>query len=544
MRVPIPNSLTNAKRFTVVLVITTGLCLLLQAGNTLATTREPSDASKDKKEAETVEAITYDESQFISVRLKEEPAVAERSWESRPYQVAVWMVHQGTPSLAMMERPLATNIESLCTLRDASGWFVRVGTPPSSDRYKLFQLLDEPELAGAWEEHPLLQFYDKLIIVRMTGNPTATSITVREHDLQTAQWGPKVERFSTDPAWLPSIVTDAISQAFMPLAIIDRVDEKDKVHMRVRGIEACTRVVFDDDGNPTVEPQLKSPVYVKDSDRFLPIIRTVDRSGKLVSLKPIDFTFLTVDSIEGNSVVASIQSTQRAPLAQRKSKRAEKLAIVIRPPNRPSVLHLQSLDKENPKPLEGYEVWGRKTTDTKDDDSTYIGKTNWLGDVVIPPHESGLRLIYIKRGSRALRKLPIIPGFKDRLVSSLPNDNARLYAEGVIRGYGNEIINLVVQRQLLEQQIESEMESDNWEMAEATLLRYKNLESPTNVKLRMSDEEVRLKSLASDDKEYEYIASMFQSLKDLLNSKIADSREIELQEKIQNRIFAEDKKEG
>jgi hypothetical protein len=364
-------------------------------------------------------------------------------------------------------------------------------------------------------------------------------LSVRENDLQTGQWGPVVDRDVSSVARLGTAIGQSVAQAFMPLAKIDRVDEKDKVYIQARAINACVRVVSEIDLSAELEPITGSPVFVRDDDRLLPIIRKTDRSGDLVSLDPIPYTFLTIDSIDGSSIVASIQSSQRAPLSQRKSKRAQKLAIVIRPVERSSTLHLESTTlKDQPAtPLEGYEVWSRRPGDGKDVQSEFIGKTDWQGNVTIPPGESGLRLLYIKRGARALRKLPVIPGFKDRLVSQLPNDDARLFAEGVINGYGNDIINLVVQRELLEVDIQAALESDRFDDAKQKMRAYQELETPADLKVRMSNEEIRLKSMTSDKREFEFISTMFGNLRQLLNSKVTGSRATELQQKIQQRML-------
>ena len=434
------------------------------------------------------------------------------------------------------------DIESACELKDASSWFVKVGTPIGPTRNFLFSSVDAADPGGDFEADPMLQFYDKLMVVRLKRTAGATEILVREYDLQTGQWGPIVERISTNMASLGNVVADGIAQAFMPLAQIDRVDVKNKVHIKPRASETCVRVIWNNELTPEIVPVTTSPVYVRQTDRFLPIIRKTDRSGNLVSLDPIEFTFLTIDKIERTELIASIHSASRAPLAQRKSKRSQKLAVVIRPVERPSTLHLLSSDKKNPLPLEGYEVWARRPGDTKEVKSKFLGKTDWRGNLQIPPAPEGLRLIYIKRGARALRKLPVIPGFKDRLVSILPNDDARLFSEGVIRGYSNEIINLVVQRELLEQEIESLIEDSKFEAAGEKLQDYKALETPSDMKRRMSNEEVRLKSMTDDQRETGHITNMFQSLKELLNSKVANSREIELQEQLQNRTLGETSK--
>jgi hypothetical protein len=107
----------------------------------------------------------------------------------------------------------------------------------------------------------------------------------------------------------------------------------------------------------------------------------------------------------------------------------------------------------------------------------------------------------------------------------------------VIRGYSNEIINLVVQRELLEQEIDSLVGRKKFEEANEKLQEYKDLETPIDMKRRMSNEEVRLKSMTQDQRETGYITEMFQNLKTLLNTKVANSRVIELQEKLQNRTL-------
>ncbi len=476
---------------------------------------------------------------FRSVRMEAAPNVSERAWESRPYQVAVWICHRGEPQLVAVEPRLISELETYCELMDPSAWFVSAGTPPPHWRNMLYSNFENNEGFTGFESDPELQFYDKLMVVKLSQQGSITHASVREVDLQTGQWGPVVDHTASSINHLGSIIGSAVGDAFMPLAKIERVDEEDKVHIRARALEACVRVSFASDMVAEVKPITSSPVYVRDDDRFLPIIRKTDRSGDLVSLAPIPFTFLTIDSIEGSGIVASIQSSQRAPLSQRKSKRSQKLAIVIRPVQRSSVLHLESYagPKETPKPLEGYEVWARKPGDSKDVESEFLGKTDWQGNVTIPPSDSGLRLLYVKRGSRALRKLPVIPGFKDRLVSQLPNDDARLFAEGVIKGYGNDLINLVVQRELLEKDIESALDGDRFEDAKTKLREYLDLETPADMKVRMSNEEIRLKSMTSDDREFEYISKMFGNLRQLLNSKVSGSRAVELQERIQKRMF-------
>ena len=499
---------------------------------------EMAEANDAAEPTEPIEGDTKNfSSDFRSVRLETQPKVADRAWESRPYQVAVWICYRGDPQLSAIESSLIDEVQTHCELLDPSGWFVTAGTPPPHWRNQILARFNDNEKLTGFESDPELAHYDKLMIVRLQRQGVFTEVQVREVDLQTGQWGPIVERVTGSISHLGNMIGASIADAFMPLAKIERVDEENKVHIRARGLEACIRVSLEDPNE--IEPTTSSPVFVRPDDRLLPIIRNTNRSGDLVSLTPIPFTFLTLDSIDGSGLVASIQSSQRAPLSQRKSKRSQKLAIVIRPVERSSTLHLESTVPrgETPGPLEGYEVWARKPGDAKEVESTFLGKTDWQGNISIPPVESGLRLLYIKRGARALRKLPVIPGFQDRLVTQLPNDDARLFAEGVINGYGNDIINLIVQRELLEGDIEKSLKDDKFEDAKTQMREYLGLETPADLKIRMSNEEVRLKSMTTDKREFEFISNMFGNLRKLLDSKIGNSRATELQQKIQQRVM-------
>ena len=107
---------------------------------------------------------------------------------------------------------------------------------------------------------------------------------------------------------------------------------------------------------PEVVTNTSSPCFIRDSDRLLPIVIRTDRSGNLVKLDPVPFTFIAIDEIEGTVINGNVFSSVRAPLAGRKSKRAQKLGLVIRPADGSTVLRLVSRGDGKPEPLEGYDV--------------------------------------------------------------------------------------------------------------------------------------------------------------------------------------------
>lgn len=477
--------------------------------------------------------------EFRSILKTEAPAAASRAWEWRPYQVAVWICSDGSPEFREIEDRLCREIENETEILDPSGWDATVGTPPSQWRWLFLNSLYETEKLVGFEEDPELAFYDKLVVVCLKSDSGKTIVDAREFDIPTRQWGPIVSSRVAKRNTLSAHITARIAKAFMPLANVhslleDPTTRKDTVFLRTRGVKSCVRVELNEDLELEPVPIRSSPCFVRDTDYYLPILRKTDRKGNLIRLEPIDFTFLTIKSIDGAEVQCAVQSALRAPLAGRKSKKNEKLALIIRPPARSSILSLVSQGKD-PRAMEGYEIYSIRPGDDKKEQEL-LGVTDWRGQLEIPPTEAGvegLRLIFPHRAGRALRKLPIIPGFHDRLQAVLPDDDARLYAQGVIKGLENEILNLVIQRKIYETDISTAIDSKKRKEANDILRDYKNLESPQDIKSRLANEEVRLKNRSNSKSEKEFIVKMFSTLKKLLDSEVAKTRESELQQRLQ-----------
>ncbi|MCP4099042.1 MAG: hypothetical protein GY880_00295 [Planctomycetaceae bacterium] len=474
----------------------------------------------------------------------------ERAWEYRPYQVAVWFCLDGSPLLDAIYNNIAKDVTRRSELLDPSGWDLTTGRAPVRWRNRFIDGLGNPEEFEALESVPALLPYDKLMVVCLEEAHGTVDVRVREFDIQTQLWGPLVVREVIQRNELGRYIMDAISVAFMPLAKIDRVQEievknsdgkivkKDEVIMQIRGVKSCIRTTLqpktrnqDDEAVAEIDdaafewkaaPIVGSPIYIRDDDRFLPIIRLTDRKGELVKLQPIEFTYLTSERKDGADLRASIESNRRAPLSQRKSKRSQKLALVIRPPERSTRLFLVSDDKDR-TPMEGFEVWAR-SPEAPVEDKILLGKTDWRGSIDIPPDSEGLRLILIKRGERGLRRLPIMPGLYDSVESTLPNDETRLYAQGVVRGLENEILSMVIQRTVFEADAKKGIEDKNMEFIKKSLNQLEDL-SISEMLEELTDQELKLKARTSNGSELAYITRRFGSLRTILNERLQASDE-------------------
>jgi hypothetical protein len=245
------------------------------------------------------------------------------------------------------------------------------------------------------------------------------------------------------------------------------------------------------------------------------VIRT-DRSGNIVKLDAVPFTFIAIDEMEGTRINGTVFSSVRAPLAGRKSKRAEKLALVIRPGSGTTTLRLVSRGEEEPSPLEGYDV-----ATVEPDDITkeleYHGKTDWRGEIEIPPSDD-MRMLLVRRGGRRLKRVPVIPGFRGKLETTITNDETRLLAKGVVLGLENEILSLAVLRQIYQKEIERAIKDGKKDEARRVLQIYSELENPLDLRARMADEEIRLKAQTPIQREKQAIQKMFSPLKKIVSS--------------------------
>ena len=287
-----------------------------------------------------------------------------------------------------------------------------------------------------------------------------------------------------------------------------------------------------DDGKFTLiaEAAQSAPAFVNSSDRFLPVIRRTDKKGNLIKLEPIEFTFLTINELGNGVARAEIHSSARAPLSQRKSKRAQKLALVIRPPSGSTALRLTARDQKTA--MEGFEIYSRKPGQTKDEASEFIGKTDWRGQLDIPPSKDGLRLIYVKRGARALKKIPIIPGLYSSVETTLPNDETRLYAEGVFNGLENEVLSLVIRRTVAEDEVAAAIKSGNTKRAREAMDNLTRVEKYSDLRTRLSNSASDLRFRANDNRERAYIDGRSTVLEGLIGKHMSESREESLAEQV------------
>ena len=494
-----------------------------------------------------------------------------RAWEYRPYKVACWFCLDGSPRANSLYPKIAREIADRSELLDASGWTLAIGQAPAKYRNQFLKFITTPDRCVGFTEHEVLDEYDKVMIVCLNDQASQIKATVREFDVQTQQWGPINNQKIPFGRSAGQQLMNAIASSFMPLAQIERVTAiemdvngkkqmKDEVLMQLRAVRSCitteltemTILADPEEGGsgsdagtngegaaeqstgeaeavalePTYKqyeitsvPAANSPAFIRKSDLFLPVIRRTDRAGKLTGLEPLEFTFLTVDKQEGAEVRASIQSTGRNPLGQRKSRKAKKLALVIRPPQNSTTLQLLSREKQ-PIPMEGFTIKEVPVGAPPSVTGVPIGRSDYQGKFQVMPSDSGMRVLVISRGGRNLMKLPIVPGLYESVATKLPNDEVRLYSHGVFKGFETEILGLIIQRQVVRANLEKAIEKKLRKDAEKYIRELRELESLEQFRERFRAAVNELKNQTSDKRELKYIELRFTSLNQLIGKTI------------------------
>ena len=467
------------------------------------------EATAPAKEQSSVDAAEVDERE-------------EAAWEFRPYDVLVWLVDDNGAWIRPMQEPLIRQLEQDCQLTDPSGWKVTVQTAPRPWPGRLLTTSDY----NGWTDQLIESArsaagpgLDKLLVVRLSEDMGMIHSRIQELDIKTRIWGAVIEQ-DCDISGLHSVIFEGIRQAFMPLGRIDYINGKD-VMVRVRASGIAWLPEQTAEGDWTMVPNTGSPVWIGDHEILMPVILRKDRQGNVSDITAVPHTFLSILSREGPHLHCDTLAMQRAPLGGRSGGRTERMALCVRAPDQSTRMSFISNEKE-PQPLRDLEVFSRLPGQESEEASEFLGKSDWQGQIDVPPHESGIRVLYIKSGRRPLAKVPVVPGLYPELSARMPNDERRLYAEGIVKGYQNELMDLLARRLILETLVEMALEQNDLDKAQEKLSELRRVDDSKRFNTRLSLEKKNL--LSTDERQRGYIEAMFDELETLSNKHLDDQK--------------------
>jgi hypothetical protein len=106
------------------------------------------------------------------------------------------------------------------------------------------------------------------------------------------------------------------------------------------------------------------------------------------------------------------------------------------------------------RPLAGYDIYSHPADSPT---TTLLGRTDGRGELTVPADASPVRVLLVKHGGETMARLPIMPGLLPIAHAEVPDDDARLAAEGQVTGLQENLIELVANRAVLMVRIRARM---------------------------------------------------------------------------------------
>ena len=478
------------------------------------------------------------------VALLQSSAQAQTSWEFSPYQIRVWLAvdHSGELN-ARIEDEIKSTLLQRAESAVGACWTLTVEPPPEelAADMSVDVALITPDAVDAIDKAILLE-NDKLILISVGANPREAVIRVRELDCRMRHFGPVVKRHLWQPDCLAQETFGALVDAFAPVVRIEDGQDRNLVtRLRAGGLITSK----------------DSPAYIGVGDFLRPVVRKNDRLGVHTRIDVVVWTYLQVESrnkINPNILNCYVHSAMRSPIRGRGGTRREQFAFGLRATHESTMLNVvaQVRRSETPYPLPGIEVYSKKpSTDplpqtpdeklaaSKKNPAIKLGETDWRGSILITRYEMPVRIVYLKNGGQLLRRLPIVPGFNTELLSDVPDDDPRLQAESVVKGFHGQIKDLVAQRQILAARIKKRLGEGKVEDAKKMLVDFGQLETRANLAERL--DKAQRQQVPSQNK---YVQGRIETLYGDTRSMLAKYLRPELSSELKNAIVEVERNGG
>lgn len=441
------------------------------------------------------------------------PALAQGvvPWEYAPYKLEAWVDFAPAPEFTpRFEEETRRRIEQLAEVEVGAAWTLRAVAPDRETRAELDAWLVTAAdlklkaIPRASKDVETTLSNDKLLLVEVAPTPNGYRIEAKELNCRTRTWGETAERSVAQVEEIAYAVISAVSEAFVPFARIESVQDKQAiVRLRAGGL------LLD----------RPSPASVPDGTVLRPIVRRNDRYGEARpgSIMVAPWTYLRVISHgESGSLACEVRSGMRGAIGTRSNARTERLALLVRPRGDSTRLVLQSKGA-SPVPLVGYEVY---EPGDSDEHSKLLGVTDWRGALEIGKGEGPLRTVIVKNGGQLLARLPLVPGLSPEERAELPDDQKRLEAEGAVRGLNSSFLDVVARREVLAARVRKKLAAQDFAGAQTLINEVRILEQRTNLSERLDQFE---RDYVSPDKKVQAkIDQMFKDTRALLDKHLSN----------------------
>ncbi len=436
---------------------------------------------------------------------------AQSKWELTPYHVAIWIAAADPADLnGEAEANLYRDIATRAGAYMGAPWTLQVESAPADLAGEIVVRLNELTFEPALSNNERAMAFDKVMLVRLSRSEGEWTIAVREFDTQTYQLSPPVVHTAANQSQLAQGVLTAALEAFSPLVLLDKID----------GPAASGRLRA---GALAVEDA--SAVLVDPGDVLIPVVRLNDRLGRASpqAVRAVDWTVLEVGRRDGGKLQCQIYSAQRNPLASRARLRLVRYALAVQPPPRSTTLILQTPGDE-PTPLVDYEIVEKNAATGAVE---ALGRTDPAGRLEVPWVDKPWRQLYVRHGEQLLARLPLAPGWRERLIVPLANDDTRLAAESVVSSLKQEVIDTVARRQIVAARFRERLSAGEFDDAEKMLAEFRHLSDHREFERRLAA--VKADHIADNARAQQHIDALFAETQQVLR-RYLDPQELQRME--------------
>jgi hypothetical protein len=308
---------------------------------------------------------------------------------------------------------------------------------------------------------PLVEGVDKgwFLQVEPARSGGGFSLSGREYDATTRQLGPLYRQPAPYPLDAPRSLFELTRRVFAPIAEIERTD-------------GGAELLVQGGGLPTADPDNR---VVERGLVFRPYWIFLGPNESVQEIRPIPFTYLHVDRIDGPIARCEVVSGLRQPLPRQVGGRYRLVALGIRPADVPTRFRFLSGVEDQRKPVAGYVLTARGLRDRT---AFEVGTTDRDGRITLPPKfsDSLVMLRLLAAGVEPLREFPVLPGETpdEREVPVEPRPQA-VALEFRLKAIQDEIVDLIARRGVLEARLDARAEGQAWGEVKRLLEEYEQL---------------------------------------------------------------------
>ena len=366
-------------------------------------------------------------------------------WQWSPYSIGVCLVVDDSTddadeiereSMAALMRWQSNWLNGICDFQPATlpddlrHVLLKASNQPSTDDIApTLESLLQNELPPDWDTHD--KVFLAVISPRVIRSAIGWSLGVLEFDVRTRRFGEMSRGDVSQLSQLPERLFRGLTESLTPIAKVVRVDDS-KITLEERAGELLAM--------QSVLPLTQSRQVL------LPVTRTDDRDGNPRLIRRVDWTFLFVDKNANGLISTTLHTGLRSPINARMRPRHQQLALLARPKYDHSTIRLASyISRESPVPvcdiLES--IPGRKQ-------AVLVGTTTPVGEFQLDYlPDRPVRLLFVRNGAHLIARLPIMPGVDPIVTAEIPVADSTLYAESLVLGIQEEVLDLVATRQIL-----------------------------------------------------------------------------------------------